>query len=102
MAKPVHNTLQLTITHDALRVVVYRWAHDMRYTIIHDAPSGYKIRTGFTWWTWGELITIEHSGTQVVITSRCSPNVQLFDWGKNQGNVNMLSHFIALNEPQAN
>jgi hypothetical protein len=52
------------------------------------------MRVPFSWWTWGELIVVVfHDGT-AKIESKCSPKIQLMDWGKNQGNINLVAWAI--------
>ena len=95
MAKPITMIISCRLDGDELRKRIYDYAMQMGWTVVKDVDEEFKIRTGFTWWTWGELITISQTGSETKIESRCSPNVQLFDWGKNQGNVNMFKYVLS-------
>ena len=49
--------------------------------------------TGF-----GEIVTIQIEGNSIGINSRCNYIWQLFDWGKNRANVNLVERELKFGE----
>ena len=100
MAKPSEAVIARQLDAREVRRRIYDHALKMKWTVVKDEGDEFQMRTGFTWWTWGELITVSVRGEEITIESRCSPNLKLLDWGKNRRNVNRLKYILAGSEDE--
>jgi hypothetical protein len=52
----------------------------------------------FSFRSYGETVTIQIDGNSVRIYSRCTFILQIFDWGKNRANVNLVERELEFSE----
>ena len=61
-----------------------------------DNNAGVDYVHGINVWTWGDKVQVRISeGGEVTVNSRCRFPFQIFDWGKNQRNAQLVLDWIA-------
>jgi hypothetical protein len=82
----------LTLT-DAITKAI----EELGWNIVEQSPQKIQITTPPSFLSWGETIEIsikgESNGTHISIISE--PNIQLFDWGKSEDNINLLLNVLS-------
>ena len=68
--------------------------HEPGFRLIDQNSNGSRLKYGLTWRSYGEKITIEFFGGEIIITSRSRVPLQLVDWGKNEWNVKILRFYF--------
>jgi hypothetical protein len=59
------------------------------------------LSTPFSFRSYGEIVTIQIDGNSVRISSRCRFVMQIYDWGKNRSNVNLVEReLVAEDSPK--
>ena len=86
------NSSPLTITHAITKAI-----EELGWNIVEQSPKKIQITTPPSLLSWGETIEIfikgESKGTHISIISE--PNIQLFDWGKSEDNINLLLNVLS-------
>jgi len=81
------NSSPLTITHAITKAI-----EELGWNIVEQSPNRIQITTSPSFLSWGENVEIvirgQSKGTHISIISE--PNLQLFDWGKSEDNINLL------------
>ena len=58
------------------------------WSCYQSSPTSFNSSVSMGWLSWGENITIDFSHPSWIhVTSKCAFPLQLFDWGKNQKNI---------------
>ena len=82
----------LTLTHAITKAI-----EELGWNIVEQSPNKIQITTPPSFFSWGETIEIfikgQSKGTHISIISE--PNIQLFDWGKSEDNVNLLLNVLS-------
>jgi hypothetical protein len=61
------------------------------WRITNQTASAAAFQVGVSWLSWGEAVTMETQGRQILIRSRCRFPLQVIDWGKNRKNVSLVT-----------
>jgi hypothetical protein len=82
----------LTITYAITKAI-----EELGWNIVEQSPNKIQITTPPSFLSWGETIEIsikgQSKGTHISIISE--PNIQLFDWGKSEDNINLLLNVLS-------
>ena len=81
----------------ALRQTNWNWNDETEFTEKSKFKPLITAKSGMTIWSFGETIQITFIDKKTVeIQSKCNAPTQMFDWGKNEENVNTLVDLIEM------
>ena len=81
----------------ALRQTNWNWNDETEFTEKSKFKPLITAKSGMTIWSFGETIQITFIDKKTVeIQSKCNAPTQMFDWGKNEKNVNTLVDLIEI------
>jgi hypothetical protein len=75
----------------ALSRAVQDLAAHRGWRLMNRTSSAVAFQVGVNWFSWGEAVTIDIQGQQILIRSRCRFPLQVIDWGKNRKNVSLVA-----------
>jgi hypothetical protein len=102
MAAKFHDVRQFPGTRDQLIQASQEAAQRSGFKIRQADPATGRLeaRAGFSFWSYGENISVQAGDGTVDVRSECLFPTQLVDWGKNKRNVNRFFGNLAALLPQ--
>jgi hypothetical protein len=95
MAANFHSSFSAADSPVRLEQALSRAAQDLAayqgWRITNQTASAAAFQVGVNWLSWGEAVTMEIQGQQILIRSRCRFPLQVIDWGKNRKNVSLVT-----------
>jgi len=78
-------------------------AEQQKWQIIQKKQNLIVARSGFTWRSWGELITIIRDKDRILFNSICDPDnmTSVASWGMNRLNLNTFEQHVRLKAPNS-
>jgi len=79
-------------------------AQQLEWQIVKKKHNLIVAKSGFSWRSWGELITIIRVKDKILFNSICDPDniASVASWGMNGVNLKVFEHFVKLNSPKTN
>jgi hypothetical protein len=96
MAKTVSESIKNEKPIDKIKDAIYDLSIKLKWIVINDEENKIEIKVPFNYFSSGEKIEIEFNDESMRITSYCNPNLQFFENGKNQSNINLIKHSIKI------
>jgi hypothetical protein len=94
--------IDMAINHDAFIEAVKETAQQLEWQIVKKNQNLIVAKSGFSWRSWGELITIIRVKDKILFNSICDPDniTSIASWGMNSVNLKTFEHFVKLNAPK--
>ena len=101
MAASATQQVQVNVDQGRLAQLIPAAFQSLGWSCYQSSPTSFNSSVSMGWLSWGENITIDFSyPTWVTVTSQSAFPLTLFDWGKNQKNVDQfLGQLFALMQP---
>ena len=94
-------TINVALDTDTFIAAAKATAKQLDWKIIEKTQSLIVARSGFSWRSWGELITIIRVNDKILFNSICDPDniTSVASWGMNKLNLKTFEQNIQLNAP---
>ena len=88
--------IPVVVTSEVFLEAVKRTAVQSKWEIIRKEAHIVTARTGFTWQSWGELITVIRDNEKVLFNSICDPDNRpsIASWGRNRENFEVFKSVL--------
>lgn len=96
-------TIYVSIDADTFHVVVKETAKDLEWQILKKTNTVIVAKSGFSWRSWGELITIIREKDRILFNSICDPDNRpsVASWGMNRLNRNTFEEHLRQKAPNS-